>query len=69
MDITRKTSLQFVFFFSYSCYYMLIVIWFFYMGIKFLEDLFSWVFNFEIFVTITKNAKLKPHEIKYQKGS
>ena len=26
MDITRKTSLQFVFFFSYSCYYMLIVI-------------------------------------------
>ena len=42
---------------------MLIVIWTFYMGIKFREDLFSRVFNFAIF-TIPKNAKLKTRENK-----
>ena len=33
------------------------------MGIKFPKDLFSRVFNFTIFFTIVKNAKLKPNEI------
>ena len=34
---------------TYRCYYMLIAIWIFHMGIKFWEDLFSQVFNFAIF--------------------
>ena len=40
------------------CYYKLIVIWISYVGIKFREDLFSRVFDFAIFFTITNNAKI-----------
>ena len=43
----------------------------FYMGIKihvfkFHRDSYLSVFNFAIFFTITKNAKLKTHKVKYQ---
>ena len=40
------------------CYYKLILIWISYVGIKFREDLFSRVFDFAIFFTITNNAKI-----------
>ena len=49
MELSSKTWKQFVFVDTYGCYYMLIVIWIFHMGIKFCEDLFSQVFNFAIF--------------------
>ena len=49
MELSSKTRKQFVFVDTYRCYYMLIVIWIFHMGIKFREDLFSKVFNFAIF--------------------
>ena len=35
MELTRKTRKQSVFVDTYRCYYMSIVIWIFYMGIKF----------------------------------
>ena len=40
------------------CYYKLILIWISYVGIKFREELFSRVFDFAIFFTITNNAKI-----------
>ena len=49
---------------TYRCYYMLIAIWIFHMGIKFWEDLFSQVFNFAIFYNHEKRAKLKTRENK-----
>ena len=41
MELASKTRKQFVFVDTYRFYYFSIVIWIFYMGIKFREDLFS----------------------------
>ena len=41
MEVTSKPRKQFVFVDTYRFYYLSIVIWIFYMGIKFREDLFS----------------------------
>ena len=59
MELTSKTRKQFVF----VAITMLIVIWTFYMGFKFREDLFSRVFNFAFF-TIAENAKSKTRKNK-----
>ena len=66
MELTSKTSSQFVFVplhIPVTCNYCHLN--FLFMGIKFLEDLFSRVFNFAIFFTIAynrQNANLKARQ-------